>query len=681
MATNVIDNKKVGYYDSTAKKAHTGNRMLIGQNTGSNSWNHSNIVYINMMKSGQHVGGSNTTGNLTDSKGYIDATTGAWQYRIKIDWIKADTYVLRWTGTCDITLRGGVEDNPDGYLPNRREYTFSTSAISGLQGVIDISGGTCTDIEFLIKDDEAAYDAGQTLSSQFMSDVAGSSMLRVTEMGDGHYSCVKLASELPLYDYIHWNGQNDPDRVNSSSDRPRVGHSFTAQAHQALDADTDLWIGLPAMADDTCVTAILNEVWAVMTPAWKAIHTIWLELGNEAWNSTFKNQLTWHKYGDIASADATCVPATAVCTKVGHGMLTGAEVAYFDNIEHSDYPYSGGTDGGLHIVRDDDDNFRIATRYSKILMTAATKATTCVITVAGHNYSNGDTIHIDDETGMTQLNGLDYIATNISGDDIELYSGGSPVDSTLYGTVNGDGYAYKIADDIISEATLMRYKPVAGSNKARQANYATRAMECWDLAVPIFGSNLVKLLGTKMNDNNMTIEMFDDVPGLREAYDYVAIAPYMSFGGYESDPAGTGDISTATLQQLNDWIMDPEGTIQPQPGYQIPLLNLHILALDTYRIVAYEGGDHNGAANTKWDTQAKRDRVVEWARATEATDAYLWYFKHWASLGLSHFVNFDSHREYSSAGTWGVMEHLGQTDAAEYLGIKPYLDAGGAPKI
>jgi len=78
-------------------------------------------------------------------------------------------------------------------------------------------------------------------------------------------------------------------------------------------------------------------------------------------------------------------------------------------------------------------------------ITAATKANPAVITSAAHGFSNGDWIYISGVAGMTQLNGLTWIVTNVTANTFNLTDlFGHTVDSTNYGTYTSGGTAARI---------------------------------------------------------------------------------------------------------------------------------------------------------------------------------------------------------------------------------------------
>lgn len=76
------------------------------------------------------------------------------------------------------------------------------------------------------------------------------------------------------------------------------------------------------------------------------------------------------------------------------------------------------------------------------VITAATKANPCVVTIAGHGYSTGEEIRIEDVAGMTELNGIDYTITRIGADTFSL----DGINSSGFTTYTSGGYAFLLGD-------------------------------------------------------------------------------------------------------------------------------------------------------------------------------------------------------------------------------------------
>lgn len=79
-----------------------------------------------------------------------------------------------------------------------------------------------------------------------------------------------------------------------------------------------------------------------------------------------------------------------------------------------------------------------------VAITAATKASPCVITVPGNTYANGDWVFVQNVGGMTQLNGK-YYSVTVSGSAVSLFDlNGNPIDSTGYTTYTTGGTTSRV---------------------------------------------------------------------------------------------------------------------------------------------------------------------------------------------------------------------------------------------
>ena len=78
-------------------------------------------------------------------------------------------------------------------------------------------------------------------------------------------------------------------------------------------------------------------------------------------------------------------------------------------------------------------------------ITAATKASACEITIAGHGFSNGNWVYISSVGGMTELNGRYYIVADVATDTFTLKDlNGVAINSTNYTTYTSGGSAGRV---------------------------------------------------------------------------------------------------------------------------------------------------------------------------------------------------------------------------------------------
>ncbi|MCP3669487.1 MAG: hypothetical protein GY814_03435 [Gammaproteobacteria bacterium] len=140
------------------------------------------------------------------------------------------------------------------------------------------------------------------------------------------------------------------------------------------------------------------------------------------------------------------------------------------------------------------------------------------------------------------------------------------------------------------------------------------------------------------------------------------------------------DFENYTNEQHADYAID---VFMADGGTWHQWIIAFIEALGCYNFSTYECGDHNGNQGTI--SQEKVDKLISLARdTTHGTRITDYYFRRLSELGFKVATNFKAHEYYDSDGskgnTFGSMEHQGDTDAAQYLGIKPFLDSGGVPK-
>ncbi|MCP3672816.1 MAG: hypothetical protein GY814_20815, partial [Gammaproteobacteria bacterium] len=172
-----------GYYDPSTGKGHSGQMMKIGQNLEFMLYWTASYPFINVIKGGSIMSGTNLTAvpGTRDANGYIDASGGGFWRVIthsKPLWMQQGTvdepWVLRWEGTGDVIWTGGTEI--PGSTPNRIEYTSPAEATSAFR--VEITGEV-TKLELLAPGEEARYDAGHILHSRFVADLAGIDTVRM----------------------------------------------------------------------------------------------------------------------------------------------------------------------------------------------------------------------------------------------------------------------------------------------------------------------------------------------------------------------------------------------------------------------------------------------------------------------------------------------------------------------
>ena len=74
-----------------------------------------------------------------------------------------------------------------------------------------------------------------------------------------------------------------------------------------------------------------------------------------------------------------------------------------------------------------------------VTITGITQANPGVVTYSGTQPAEGATVYIKAVNGMTEVNGQTYTATNVTSTTFQLYSGGSPVNTSGYGAYTSGG--------------------------------------------------------------------------------------------------------------------------------------------------------------------------------------------------------------------------------------------------
>lgn len=422
---------------------------------------------------------------------------------------------------------------------NRKEFlVYGNKAANN--ALVSIGAGTCSDLELLQPGEETRYDAGNILASNFVSDMAGVACFRTMGMQNTNDSYVRDYADVQTWDGITWYWAM-PAR---------------AIARVAEELSSDPWISIPHQMTDAAITSFIAELDTYLPVGRKA----YIEYSNETWNyaTGFVDQFRWTSNGDIDSQDGTMVPATAAVTATSHGLSTGDLLSFYATKDMTRsvapsniWPYHKG--GRSYVVVDDVNTFRVCGNYddnegARRDITGATQANPCVITSAGHNLSNGETVHIYNVIGMTELNGNDYTVANATTDTFEL----SGVNSSGYTAYSSGGYCLWVDSGINSGVTKVRFKP-PGSTKTQHVNHSERSVEVWALCDAVDSGNFAGryyrvLAGQRTNSDVLTQRLA--VQSCRDVVDYTSIACYWRFNNwiepYYTDTPTTGNTHTGT---------------------------------------------------------------------------------------------------------------------------------------
>ena len=172
-----------------------------------------------------------------------------------------------------------------------------------------------------------------------------------------------------------------------------------------------------------------------------------------------------------------------------------------------------------------------------------------------------------------------------------------------------------------------------------------------------------------------TISSTNDGGRHKPDVEFVQISTTGSGTGFSITPGESNINSVATLTDCYNFLvnnMEPQVLGQQQNSINAAKRDIQL---------NYEGFDHNGSAVWSYKTPSIGQLVELYGRSTERTN----FVSRWCRLLANKHVYMTSHHsfvtDYDHSGVWGMMEHQGDTDAAEYTALLPYFTAGSASKI
>lgn len=201
--------------------------------------------------------------------------------------------------------------------------------------------------------------------------------------------------------------------------------------------------------------------------------------------------------------------------------------------------------------------------------------------------------------------------------------------------------------------------------------YGKRTKEMFDIWSTVFAGQmhrLVKVVGLHaVSSWGETAFLY---PGLAEAADAVALAPYLG-GGYGSIPGIELETNAQIVDRLND---DIDGGLRPTVQGKVALHR----ATKGLRVVAYEGGQHlyppgsaEGPINDKFIAVNRDPLIGPWVTA---------YMTAWHQESDDLFCWYKTTSSFSRYGYWGLREHPSETSAPKMDAYLAYVaSVNGAP--
>lgn len=206
--------------------------------------------------------------------------------------------------------------------------------------------------------------------------------------------------------------------------------------------------------------------------------------------------------------------------------------------------------------------------------------------------------------------------------------------------------------------------------QAQLRYFSKRSVEIFRIWEEVFGGTdrLVRVLSAQSANPWTSGQVMDFEEAYKHA-DVLAIAPY--FGNALGDPKTQNDVAQMTVDQVLDkcaaYIQDGNKTIAEQA---------RAAKERGLRLVAYEAGQHlvgyNGAENNK----ALEELFHAANRHARMKDLYLEYLNGWKQNGGTLAAMFSSTGTWSKWGSWGLMEHHGQSpaDSPKYEAVIEFLE-------
>jgi hypothetical protein len=151
-------------------------------------------------------------------------------------------------------------------------------------------------------------------------------------------------------------------------------------------------------------------------------------------------------------------------------------------------------------------------------------------------------------------------------------------------------------------------------------------------------------------------------------FDAIAIAPY--FGSYIDNEQSRDEFVNSSFEQLKAFALQIMGG-EMQQGIEDHRKLADRFGMD---LVAYEGGQHFLSSHHYHEDEALQSKIAAFNRHAVMGELYTEYLDRWFKSGGGLFCIFSHVGEPSRWGAWGMIEHLGQTEA-EYPKYRAVMEA------
>ncbi|MEK6677511.1 MAG: hypothetical protein AABZ47_17895, partial [Planctomycetota bacterium] len=237
-------------------------------------------------------------------------------------------------------------------------------------------------------------------------------------------------------------------------------------------------------------------------------------------------------------------------------------------------------------------------------------------------------------------------------------------------------YSNELWNGMFEQTTYVRDQGLAlglgpDSTLAGRRYVAKRSAEIFKIFEDEFGvdrTRVVKVLAGQAASANVASQLIDafrqpsingvPINPLNVDFDALAIAPY--FGNGLADSIVTsGQVNTITTAQILDLAV---ATYLPQA---ISRMQANKVVADQYNkpMIAYEGGQHIVATGANVSNTTLIQKLQAADRDPRMYDIYRSYFTAWFNAGGGVFAHYSFAQTPNEYGSWGAMEHLGQSNA------------------
>ena len=221
---------------------------------------------------------------------------------------KDDVYELTYSGKATVSVGGTVLSASDGKIVFRID---SDNGMDMLELTNIDPAHPVTDIHVVRQDQVALYNQGQLFNPDFLSKVSGWDTLRFKDWANTDNTDLSSWSQRTTLNSASWSG----------STTGKGGVPIEVQVQLANQTHSNMWVNVPAQADDDYVRQMMTYVHDHLDPSLK----VTLEYSNEVWNwgysqAQYALQMGDKLWGTDANGDGKIDPSNPA-EHVGDGWL------------------------------------------------------------------------------------------------------------------------------------------------------------------------------------------------------------------------------------------------------------------------------------------------------------------------------------------------------------------------